>query len=167
LGLNFLEGKKLILDCAIGRMKFTRRLIFKVILILIVVFLSLGYRATVKRESISKIYLVNSILIKSDPLKSITFYDISDPLNVSKLGFIEIEGNHDVAVKYNYMYADRFRDLIVFDISNPSLPIVLDTIKNVFRSYYLAWGDPIFFEVFPVIGAKIGFLAVVRVPLRS
>ncbi len=38
------------------------------------------------------------------------------------------------------MYADRFQDLIVFDISNPAVPIAVDTIGAVFNRIYMMVG---------------------------
>ena len=51
-------------------------------------------------------------------------------------------GNVDLAVKGNYLYADSYSDLVVFDISHPSDIHTVKFVSNVFpyRSIYYYWG---------------------------
>ena len=116
------------------------------LLMLGVVFLSFGYTSEEDRD-ISKIYLINDMLIRTDPGTDISFYDISNPRAVTKLGTLEIEGNSDVAATGTTMYADRGRDLMVYDISNPAAPRAIDSIKKAFSS----WNEPIFWDEGPGI----------------
>src|SRR5699024_9834667 len=59
--------------------------------------------------------------------------DNSDPANPSKIGFINIPGNKDIAVKDDLLYADAGSDLLVFDITNIQNPQLIATIKGVFK----------------------------------
>jgi hypothetical protein len=46
------------------------------------------------------------------------------------IAFINLEGVHDIAVKGNYLYADNFVDLLVFDISNSDNITLVETVEN-------------------------------------
>jgi hypothetical protein len=98
--------------------------------------LSVGYRSHhAAASTVSKIYLVDSVLIRATREISLDFLDVSNPANVVKLKTLSIEGNHDVAVKGKYLYADAWRHLVVCDVSNLAAPVIVDTIKLVFLSY--------------------------------
>lgn len=108
-----------------------------IFLLLAVAFFSFGYtKDYTSNDVISKIYLLDRTLIRATPGEGIRFYDLSIPTIPREIGKIAMEGNNDVAVQDHYMYADRFQDLIVFDISNPAAPIAVDTIGNVFNRMY-------------------------------
>ncbi|MBL7989047.1 MAG: hypothetical protein JNJ94_13370 [Chlorobi bacterium] len=108
-----------------------------IFLLLAVAFFSFGYtKDYTSNDVISKIYLLDRTLIRATPGEGIRFYDISIPTLPREIGKIAMEGNNDVAVQGHYMYADRFQDLIVFDISNPAVPIAVDTIGAVFNRIY-------------------------------
>jgi hypothetical protein len=107
-----------------------------IICLIALVFFSFGYRFNKQSDGvISKIYLHNSLLIRSTPEREIALYDVSDPRSPREVSTIDIGGNHDVAVKGNYLYTDSYQDLIVYDISRPSDPAAIDTIKRVFTFY--------------------------------
>lgn len=65
-----------------------------------------------------KIYLYGQHLFINDINKGVHIIDNSDPSNPSKVGFITIPANKDIAVKGDLLYADSHSDLLVFDISN-------------------------------------------------
>ena len=109
-----------------------------ILLLLLLVLLSFGYTKNHNGDEISKIYLIGNTLIRTTPGHDIRFYNIANPAAVAELGKIEIEGNSDVAATGNYMYADRQYDLLVYDISNPASPRIVDSVLKVFQylNYY-------------------------------
>ncbi|MCB0711450.1 MAG: hypothetical protein KDD67_03880 [Ignavibacteriae bacterium] len=111
------------------------------LLLIGLVLLSFGYTKNHNGNDISKIYLIGNTLIRTTPGENIRFYDIANPASVTELGKIEIEGNSDVAATGNYMYADRGYDLLVYDISNPASPQLIDSVLKVFQTLndYEVW----------------------------
>ncbi|MEC7877469.1 MAG: hypothetical protein VX499_00745 [Bacteroidota bacterium] len=59
--------------------------------------------------------------------------NINSPINI---GFIVLPGNYDIATKGDYLYADSYIDLVVFDISNISSIIEVNRIEGTFENYY-------------------------------
>lgn len=81
-----------------------------------------------------KIYAYNDLVFVNDKNKGVHIIDNADPRNPYKKAYIEIPGNVDISVKDDYLYANSFVDLLVFDISN------LNEIKEISR----------LIEVFPI-----------------
>lgn len=106
-----------------------------VLLTLLLCFLAFGYTKNAE-EGIAKIYLVDDLLVRSDPSADIRLYSIANPASLQLLSTIKILGNNDVAVKGRYMYADQDQNLLVYDISNRLSPVAVDTIRNVFREIW-------------------------------
>ena len=48
------------------------------------------------------------------------------------MGFIEIPGNVDMAIKDDILYADSYIDLVAIDISNVTNPIEVKRVEDVF-----------------------------------
>ncbi len=105
-------------------------------LLLALVFMSFGYTVDRQTGEISKIYLIGNTLIRTTPGKEIRFFDLTTPTAPRNVATITIDGNSDVAVKGNYMYADRNYDLLVYDISDITRPRPIDTIRKVFSQPY-------------------------------
>ncbi len=74
-----------------------------------------------------KIYAYQDYIFVNDKYRGVHVVDNSDPTNPKKIAFIEIDGNVDISVKGDYLYADSITDLVVLDISN------IDDIKMVNR----------------------------------
>ncbi len=106
-----------------------------------VIFLSFGY-TTQGENGISKIYLIDDMLIRTTPGSDISFYNIANPASITKLGSLAIEQNSDVAALGTIMYADRGYDLMVYDITDPSAPRPVDSVKKVFSSF----NEGVFFD---------------------
>jgi hypothetical protein len=102
-------------------------------LLLALVLFSFGYTSKTNDDTISKIYLIDNTLIRMNTGRDIRFYDIHNPASPTEIGMIANDGNHDVAVRDHYMYADYQSDLVVYDISNMNAPVAIDTIKNIFN----------------------------------
>lgn len=69
-------------------------------------------------ESTGKIYVKGKYILVSEPSKGIHVIDNSDPRSPRAVAFLNVMGNMDIAVQGNILYADNFRDLVLFDISD-------------------------------------------------
>lgn len=85
-----------------------------------------------KIENPGKIYTINDFLLVVDQLKGIHVFDNNNPENPQNVGFIQITGSNDVAVRDNILYADQATDLLAIDISNPENVQIASRVKNVF-----------------------------------
>jgi hypothetical protein len=65
-----------------------------------------------------KLYLYGSFIFMSEPQKGIHIIDNSNPASPVNKAFIPVPGNVDLAVKDNYLYADSWSDLVVFDLAD-------------------------------------------------
>lgn len=79
-----------------------------------------------------KISLFGTTIFLNEIDKGVHVIDNSNPSQPRNIGFIEVPGNVDLAVKGNRLYADLFNDLITIDISNPQQVQVLSTKERVF-----------------------------------
>jgi hypothetical protein len=68
----------------------------------------------------------------NDFQRGVHIIDNSNPANPVKKGFIKILGNVDIEIKDNFLYADSYMDLVVFDISNLNAIKIEARLKNVF-----------------------------------
>jgi hypothetical protein len=82
-----------------------------------------------------KIYLYHSFILVNEQLEGIHIFDNSNPSNPVNLGFLKIQGNLDMAIKNNMLYADSYIDLLTIDLSNPLNATLVDRDNNVFPSY--------------------------------
>lgn len=82
-------------------------------------------------QSDGKIYVTQSLLFYVAQESGIHVFDNSNPENPQNIVFINLEGVHDIAIKGNYLYADNFVDLVVFDISNLNNITLVKTVENV------------------------------------
>ena len=83
-----------------------------------------------------KIYIYQDYLLVNEPSKGIHILDNSNPANPINLSFIPIEGNVDLAVNDNILYADNYVDLLAFDISKISNIKLINRVKDVFTHMY-------------------------------
>ena len=78
-----------------------------------------------------KIYAYGQYVLVNDKYKGIHIIDNSDPANPAKIGFINIPGNVDMAVKNDILYADSWLDLYVFDFTDPANPSLINRLEDV------------------------------------
>ena len=81
-------------------------------------------------HSDGKIYVAEHYLFYIAKERGVHVYDNTNPSAPVNIAFITIEGVHDIAVKGNYLYADNFVDLLVFDISNIQTISLVRTVQN-------------------------------------
>lgn len=79
-----------------------------------------------------KIYFKDGYIFVNEELKGIHIIDNQDPANPQNIGFIEIPGNVDIAIKNDILYADSYVDLIAIDISDVTEPKEVNRVKDVF-----------------------------------
>jgi hypothetical protein len=83
-----------------------------------------------------KIYMYGNYMFINELEKGIHVIDNSDAKAPENLVFISIPGNVDIAVRGNYLYADSYMDLLVFDISDISNIKQVKRIENAFPQFY-------------------------------
>ncbi|MBO9152662.1 LVIVD repeat-containing protein [Chitinophaga sp. GCM10012297] len=71
-------------------------------------------------EGTGKIYVNGKYILVNEPAKGIHVIDNSDPRAPRAVAFLNVMGNMDMAVQDNILYADNFRDLVLYDISDVS-----------------------------------------------
>ena len=49
-------------------------------------------------------------------------------------------GNYDIATKNDFLYADSYMDLVIFDISKIDSVKEVNRVKEAFKNYYLDLG---------------------------
>ena len=79
-----------------------------------------------------KIYIKDQYIYVGDVNLGVHIIDNSDPEHPQKLAFLQIYGNHDIAIKGETLYADNLEDLIAIDISDRENPSVIKRIENVY-----------------------------------
>jgi len=97
------------------------------------------FRASVKVNSkaeeivtLGKISFYEGYLFISEPQKGIHIIDNRNPSSPQNIGFIEVLGNADLAIRDNLLYADSFVDLVWFDITNPAVPTLKGRLEDIF-----------------------------------
>jgi len=83
-------------------------------------------------EEAGKIYVINDFLLVVEKLEGVHLFDNTNPENPKNLGFLQIAGNNDIAVRDNLLYADQASNLLAIDISDLNNIKIASTIKNVF-----------------------------------
>lgn len=79
-----------------------------------------------------KICFYEGYLYISEPEKGIHIFDNRDPKNPKNIGFVELVGNGELAIRNNTLYADSYVDLVWFDVSNPAQPNLLGRKADMF-----------------------------------
>ncbi|MDX2250178.1 MAG: hypothetical protein SF052_25570 [Bacteroidia bacterium] len=92
-----------------------------------------------------KIYFKDAYIFISEVNKGIHIINNSNPYSPQNIGFINIPGNHDLAIKGNTLYADSYVDLLALDITDLTNVTVADRDENVFPYGWHhdgLWADP-------------------------
>jgi hypothetical protein len=87
-------------------------------------------------DSPGKIYIYGNYLLVNEPTKGIHILDNTYPANPINKSFIPIEGNVDLAVNSNILYADNYVDLLAFDISDIGNIKLVKRVEDVFAHQY-------------------------------
>lgn len=92
---------------------------------------SVSVTAARQAASDGKIYVTEDKLFYIAEEEGVHIYDNSNPANPINTAFLNIQGVHDIAIKGNYLYADNYIDLLVFDISDLTDIELVKTVENV------------------------------------
>jgi hypothetical protein len=79
-----------------------------------------------------KFFLYGRYLLINEVDKGIHIIDNINPSSPKSVGFIDIPGNVDMAVKNDILYADFYRDLVTIDFRDPLNATVKHVVKNAF-----------------------------------
>lgn len=90
-------------------------------------------------ENTGKLNVFGHYIFLNEVGKGIHVIDNSNPSAPRNLSFLPIPGNSDLAVKGNYLYADSYSDIAVFDISEPSNIRAVRFLDNVIKDKNRYW----------------------------
>lgn len=96
---------------------------------------SIEIKSAQQTNSDGKIYVYDHYLFYIAQNSGIHIFNNQNPENPENIGFIQLEGVHDVSVKNNILYADNYMDLVVFDISNISDIEIINVEENMLEYY--------------------------------
>jgi len=91
---------------------------------------SVSISAARQTNSDGKIYVAKDYLFYIAQEEGVHVFDNHTPSSPQNLAFINLEGVHDIAVQGNFLYADNYVDLLVFDISNINNITLIQTVPN-------------------------------------
>ena len=83
-------------------------------------------------ENPGKIYFKDGYIFINEELKGIHIIDNRNPENPQNIGFIEVPGNADIAIKNNTLYADSYIDLVAIDITDVNNPQEVHRVEDIF-----------------------------------
>ena len=99
-------------------------------------------------EQPGKIYVYDEFIFVNEYRKGVHIIDNANPADPLFVAFIQIEGNVDIAVMGDILYADNYLDLVAFDISDPRRPVLIKREENVFPGLgeFGALGTLVYYE---------------------
>ena len=84
-------------------------------------------------EKPGKIFVHGQHILVNEKHKGIHIINNQDPANPTKVAFLNIPGNVDIAIKGNKLYADSYTDLVTFEINDPTNITMTSRIRDVFQ----------------------------------
>jgi hypothetical protein len=91
-------------------------------------------------ENPGKLCLLGNYIFLNEVDRGVHIIDNSNPAQPRNIGFIDIPGNLDIAVKGTTLYADLFTDLVAIDISNPQSVSLKKVVEGLFPYRYYGNG---------------------------
>jgi len=82
-------------------------------------------------KNTGKIYYRYPLLFINEKYEGVHIFNNADPTNPTNIGFIQIKGNVDIAIKDHVIYADNTVDLVALHYDGNTVE-VLERNKNVF-----------------------------------
>ncbi len=83
-----------------------------------------------------KLYFKHPYIFINEKNKGIHVINNSNNRNPQNVAFLNIEGNVDIAVKGNILYADNYTDLLAIDITDPQSARVVNRVEEVFAKSF-------------------------------
>jgi len=93
---------------------------------------SVKYSEARELKNPGKIYFKDDLLYVNEEFEGVHVFSLANPQNPQNIGFIEIPGNVDIAIKNNTLYADSYVDLVAIDISDITNPHEVNRKEDVF-----------------------------------
>ncbi|AYN69114.1 hypothetical protein D1013_17870 [Euzebyella marina] len=88
-----------------------------------------------------KIYAYKNFVFVNDVYRGFHIIDNSDPSAPENVGFIKLEGNNDISVKDDRLYADSYGDLVIFDISDiENIPAAKRIENAIYQQFWCTVG---------------------------
>jgi hypothetical protein len=97
------------------------------------------FEAAKQLKNPGKIYFYDKYLLINEQKKGIHIIDNSNVSAPKNMGFLNIEGNIDLAIKDDMLYVDSYDDLLAIDITNILAPKLAKRTDAVFKESY--WRD--------------------------
>lgn len=88
---------------------------------------------------LGKIYTKFPYIYINESGMGVHVFDNTNPANPIRVAFIHIPGNHDIAIKDNYLYADNITDLVTINISNIQNIEVVNRVPNMYPLTQVAY----------------------------
>lgn len=85
-------------------------------------------------------WVSGDLLLINDLYTGVHFYNITNIDNPSRIGFLTISNNVDIAVYGTTLFADSYGDLLIYDISDPVNPTLVNRLRNAVGFSYDAFG---------------------------
>src|SRR6478609_1617031 len=79
-----------------------------------------------------KLYKYGNYILINERYKGVHIIDNQDPTSPQNIGFIQVPGNIDFAVKNNVLYVDNAVDMVALNISDPNNLQISKRIRSVF-----------------------------------
>lgn len=88
-----------------------------------------------------KIYAYKDYVFVNDVNRGFHILDNSDPAAPENIAFIKLEGNNDISVKDDRLYADSYGDLVIFDIADiENIPAAKRIENAIYQQFWCTVG---------------------------
>lgn len=100
-----------------------------------------------------KIYAYGNYIFVNDVNRGFHVIDNTDATSPKNIAFIKLEGNYDISIKNNRLFADSYGDLVLLDISDINKIKLINRLEDaIFENYgftyptYVEWPQVDFYE---------------------
>ncbi|MGB6150856.1 MAG: hypothetical protein WBG48_02590 [Pricia sp.] len=100
-----------------------------------------------------KIYAYGNYIFVNDVNRGFHVIDNTDATAPKNIAFMKLEGNYDISIKNNRLFADSYGDLVVFDISDIKDIKLINRLEDaIYDDYgytyptYIEWPEADFYE---------------------
>ncbi len=94
------------------------------------------YQAARPLKNPGKIYFYGDFVLINEQKEGIHIFDNTNPQSPQNKGFIAIEGNVDMAIKEDVLFADSYMDLLSINIKDYTKPQLLRRVENSFQGFF-------------------------------
>jgi hypothetical protein len=90
-------------------------------------------------QTSGKIYAYKNYIFINDVGSGFHVIDNQNPVNPQNIAFIKLEGNNDISIKDDKLFADSYGDLVIFDISDINNIQLTSRMVNAIYKNYDVW----------------------------